>query len=84
MFRKLNNFIRLGVTLVSSQAMPSKQVQGGFATAIGMSRWVRPACNRFGPCYSKPKVICKPHYSNSHLEMEVCKWGSRCLITSNA
>ena len=22
-----------------------------------------------------PKVLCKPHYSNSHLEMVVCKWG---------
>ena len=21
-----------------------------------------------------PKVLCKPHYSNSHLKMVVCKW----------
>ena len=23
---------------------------------------------------SKPRVLCKPHYGNSRLEMEVCKW----------
>ena len=21
-----------------------------------------------------PKLLCKPHYGNSHLEMVVCKW----------
>ena len=25
---------------------------------------------------SMPKVLCKPHYGNSHLEMVVCKWGA--------
>ena len=23
---------------------------------------------------TQPKVLCKPHYCNSHLETEVCKW----------
>ena len=23
---------------------------------------------------SKPKMLCKPHYGNSHLEMGVCQW----------
>ena len=37
------------------------------------------AGNSFSLVYFKkvtvPQVLCKPHYSNSHLETAVCKWG---------